>query len=42
MDEANRKAYLYKNKVSPSKQAQVSQDVNYNKIPFRNRKEAEY
>ena len=42
MDEANKKAYLYKNKVSPTKTPVVSASVNYNKIDYPNRKEAEY
>lgn len=39
MDEANRKAYIYKNKVSPKKHQSVAQNINYNKVSFRERKE---
>jgi hypothetical protein len=42
MEEANKKAFIYKNKVSPKKFHSVVQDVDYNKIPFKARKEAEY
>lgn len=42
MDEANKKSYLYKNRISPVKNAVVSSSVNYNKIDYPNRKEAQY
>lgn len=35
MEEANKKAYVYKNKVSPKKGQSVAQNVDYNKISFR-------
>jgi hypothetical protein len=40
MDEANKKSYLYKNRISPAKNAVVSASVNYNRIDYPNRKEA--
>lgn len=42
MEEANKKAYVYKNKVSPKKGQSVAQNMDYNKVSFRDRKEAEY
>ena len=41
MDEASKKAYLYKNQTQVPQQ-RVSSSVNYNKVPFHQRKEAEY
>ena len=41
MDEANRKQYLFKNQTQVPQQ-RISSSLNYNKVPFRNRKEAEY
>lgn len=38
MDEANKKAFLYKNKVSPKKQQSARQNLDYNKVSFRDRK----
>lgn len=38
LDQANRKAYIYKNKVSPQKKADVAQNISYNRISFRDRK----
>ena len=38
MDEANRKAYVYKNKVLPKKHQSVAQSNDYNKVSFRDRK----
>ena len=38
MDEANKKAYVYKNKVSPKKHHSVAQNMDYNKVSFRERK----
>ena len=44
MEEANKKTYLYKNKVSPSPQKQRSSasHLNYNKVPYVDKKEVEY
>jgi hypothetical protein len=41
MDEASKKAYIYKNQTQISQQ-RISSSLNYNKVPFHQRKEAEY
>jgi hypothetical protein len=37
MEEANKKSFLYKNKVSPMRN-KIASSVNYNKISFVDRK----
>lgn len=41
MEDANKKSFLYKNHLNPA-QVRVASSHNYNKIPFHDRKEAEY
>ena len=41
MNEVERKSYLYKNQT-PITQQRISSSLNYNKVSFHNRKEAEY
>lgn len=41
MNQADRKSYLYKNQT-PVTQQRISSTLNYNKVPFQHRKEAEY
>ena len=38
MDEANKKAFLYRNKVSPNKNQSVKQSMDYNQIGYKDRK----
>lgn len=38
MEEANKKAYVYKNKVSPKKAQGVVQNMDYNRLSFKDRK----
>ena len=42
MEEANKKAFLYRNKVAPQKQQSARQQMDYNKVGYKDRKEAEY
>lgn len=41
MDDATKKAFLYKNNLNPA-QVRTASSHNYNKVPFHDRKEAEY
>lgn len=38
MEEANSKAYVYKNKVAPKKIQGVVQNMDYNRLSFKDRK----
>lgn len=38
MEETNKKAYVYRNSASPVKRPKAAEDVEYNKISFRDRK----
>lgn len=38
MEDSNKKTYVYKNNVSPSKRKNVSESINYNKISYKDRK----
>lgn len=42
MEQANKKAYVYKNKITPKKTQGVAQNIDYNRLSFKDRKQAEY
>ena len=41
LDEANKRSFLYKNKITPERQ-KIQSSVGYNKVSFHDRKETEY
>lgn len=41
MDQASKKSFLYKNQTQMTQQ-RISSSLNFNKVPFHQRKEAQY